>query len=224
MFCCWKIEILSAWMHSPQIKPSLGKLELNISFGDGLIVIRVYIKFQSDVFFFIIATKCWTALASGEKRESESPGWVLNFLKGDQLSLHVGCSGHCTIRSDQRGIWLRPRTSGKGKSPDFKTWIWCFTSLLPEKDAVLGCSWRFGPWDISHCLWEHWRRSLVCQNNLCECFLRGDGLQGELSFSALGRTKEVTLDDFHSQWKAWSQAVDKEVVWYVAGLSLYWSL
>lgn len=32
-------------------------------------------------------------------------------------------------------------------------------------------------------------------------------LQGELSFSALGGTKEVTLDDFHCQ----SQAGDEEI-------------
>lgn len=67
------------------------------------------------------------------------------------------------------------------------------------------------------CLWEHWRWSLVCQNHLCECFFQGDVLQGELSFSALGGTKEVTLDGFHCQ----SHAADEEVVWYVSGLSLY---
>lgn len=42
-------------------------------------------------------------------------------------------------------------------------------------------------------------------------------LQGELSFSALGGTKEVTLDNFHCQ----SQAVDEEVVWYVSSLRVY---
>lgn len=144
MFCCWKIEILSPWMYSPQIKPSLGKLKLNILLGDGLIVIRVYIMFQLKVLFFIISTKCWTALASGESRKSESSGSVLNFLKRDELSLHVGCSGHCTIRSDGSGIWLSPQTYGKGRSPDFETEISCFTSLLPEKEAALGCSWGFG--------------------------------------------------------------------------------
>lgn len=42
-------------------------------------------------------------------------------------------------------------------------------------------------------------------------------LQEELSFSALGGTKEIILDDFHRQ----SQAVDEEVVWCMSGLNLY---
>lgn len=81
-------------MYSPQIKPKLGKLKLNISFGDGLIVIRVFTMFQLNVLFFIISAKCWTALASGETKEWENPGSVLNFLKRDELSFHMGCSGH----------------------------------------------------------------------------------------------------------------------------------
>lgn len=55
------------------------------------------------------------------------------------------------------------------------------------------------------------------QESLCECFFRGDVLQEELSFSALGGTKEIILDDFHRQ----SQAVDEEVVWCMSGLNLY---
>lgn len=176
--------------------------------------------FQLNVFFFIILTKYWTALASGETRESESPGSVLNFLKGDKLSLHMGCSGHCTIRSDGSGIWLRPQIYGKGKILILRLRFGVLHHCCQRGSQCWAAPEGLGPWDTSHCLWEPWRRSLVCQESLCECFFRGDVLQGELSFSALGGTKEVTLDDFHCQ----SQAVDEEVVWCMSGLSLYWFL
>lgn len=167
MFCCWKIEILSPCMYSPQIKPSLGKLKLNISFGDGLIVIRVYIMFQLKVFFFIISTKCWTALASGESRKSESSGSVLNFLKRDELSLHVGSSGHCTIRSDGSGIWLSHRPMGKEEVLILRLGFGVSHPCCQRKRQCWAVPEGLGPWDTSHCPWEHGRWSLVCQNCLC---------------------------------------------------------
>lgn len=57
-FAVEKIEVLSPCIYSPPIKLSLGKLKLSIPFGNGLVVIIVYLIFQINVLFFVVSTKC----------------------------------------------------------------------------------------------------------------------------------------------------------------------
>ena len=137
-FCCWKIEILSPSMYSPQIRLSLGRLKWNISFVDGMFLMRVYIMFQINVLFFIVLTRCWTAFVSGETREHESHHSFLCLLMGDDLSLHIVCSGRHTVTSEGKrhlaeaiDLWKR------GKSW-FQDWDLIFYIVAP-RERIQAC-------------------------------------------------------------------------------------
>lgn len=141
------MEFFFPCMHSPQTKPSLGKLKLKILFGNGLLVI-----IQLNVLFFIISIKFWTAFVSDETGGFESHDSVLHFLIGDDLFLHRVCSGHCSVMNGGKWHLAEAIDLWKREESWFQDWDLMFYNIVHREKGSTGLLLKvcLRLWDTSH--------------------------------------------------------------------------